>query len=79
MTLAALASTDPALADVVATVRRDAARVRRAQRINEGLVRAALAHVTDLLNVMRRELPESRYDGRAMLTTPVPAAGRWSA
>jgi flagellar biosynthesis/type III secretory pathway chaperone len=77
--LGALVADDPELAAVVDAVRRDATRVRRAQRINEGLVRAALAHVTDLLTVMRRELPESRYDRRAVLTTPVRAAGRWSA
>lgn len=76
---ATLVADDPALAAVVDEVRRDATRVRRAQRINEGVVRAALAHVTDTLTVIRRELPESRYDGRAVLRTPLPATGRWSA
>jgi hypothetical protein len=44
-------------------------------------VRAALAQVTDLLTIMRRERPDSRYDGRAALTTPAQASagGRWSA
>ncbi len=76
---ATLVADDPALAAVVADVRRDAGRVRRAQRINESVVRAALAHVTDTLTVIRRELPDSRYDGRAVLRAPLPAAGRWSA
>jgi flagellar biosynthesis/type III secretory pathway chaperone len=77
--LASLATRDAALAAIVADVRRDAARVRRAQRINEGVVRAALAHVTNTLTVIRRELPDTRYDDRAMLRAPAPAAGRWSA
>ena len=77
--LTSLAVNDARLATVVADVRRDAARVRRAQRINEGVVRAALAHVTNTLTVIRRELPDSRYDDRAMLRAPAPAAGRWSA
>ncbi|MBI3768958.1 MAG: flagellar export chaperone FlgN [Deltaproteobacteria bacterium] len=76
---ATLVADDAALAAVVADVRRDAERVRRAQRINEAVVRAALAQVTDTLTVIRRELPDSRYDGRAVLRTPLPAAGRWSA
>jgi flagellar biosynthesis/type III secretory pathway chaperone len=76
---ATLVANDPALAAVVDEAQRDTARVRRAQRINESVVRAALAHVTDTLTVIRRELPDSRYDGRAVLRTPLPAAGRWSA
>lgn len=76
---ASLTASDPALAALAADVRRDAARVRAAQRINEGIVRAALAHVTDTLTVLRRELPDSRYDGRATLRAPVPTATRWSA
>jgi flagellar biosynthesis/type III secretory pathway chaperone len=76
---ATLVAADAALAAVVDDVRRDAERVRRAQRINEAVVRAALAQVTDTLTVIRRELPDSRYDGRAVLRTPLPAAGRWSA
>src|SRR6266436_4378682 len=43
---AALAAADPALAAVADEMRREAARVRRAQRINEGIIRSALAHVT---------------------------------
>lgn len=77
--LATLLARDPALAVVVEDVRRDAERVRRAQRINESVVRAALAHVTDTLTVIRRELPDSRYDGNAVLRASVPVAGRWSA
>ena len=77
--LAHLAANDVRLATVVAEVRRDAARVRRAQRINEGVVRAALAHVTNTLTVIRRELPDSRYDDRAMLRAPLAPAGRRSA
>lgn len=71
---------DPRLSDLVQGLRADADAVRRAQRINEGLVRAALAQVTDLLTVIKRELPETRYDGRASLTTPaLGARGGWSA
>lgn len=79
--LAALAGDAPELAAAMREVARDAAAVRRAQRVNEGVVRAALAQVTDLLTIMRRERPDSRYDGRAVLRTPVQerAGGRWSA
>jgi flagellar biosynthesis/type III secretory pathway chaperone len=80
VSLARLTADDPALAALVRRVARDAAAVRRAQRINEGVVRAALAQVTDLLSVMRREHAGSRYDGRAALTsTAVSATGGWSA
>src|SRR5436853_7658039 len=53
--LAALSAEDPTLATALQDVTREAEAVRRAQRINEGVVRAALAQVTDLLAVMRRE------------------------
>ena len=76
---AALVAEDPALAAIAAEVRREASRVRRAQRINEAVIRSALAHVTDTLTVIRRELPDSRYDRTAVLRTPAPTAGRWSA
>ena len=74
-------ATDAELSALVRDVAREAAAVRRAQRVNEGVVRAALAQVTDLLAVMRRESPDSRYDGRAVLTgtTVSSAGGRWSA
>ena len=76
-----LAAWAPALAALVRDVARAAAAVRRAQRVNEGVVRAALAQVTDLLAVMRRERPDSRYDGRAVLTGSALSSGggRWSA
>jgi hypothetical protein len=79
--LAALAADDPELAVMIQDIAREAAAVRRAQRVNEGVVRAALAQVTDLLAVMRRESPDSRYDGRAALTSTATssAGGRWSA
>ena len=72
---------DAALNALVQIVAREAAAVRRAQRVNEGVVRAALAQVTDLLSVMRRERNDSRYDGRAALTgaTISSAGSRWSA
>ena len=79
VSFAALVADDPALAAVAQEVRREAARVRRAQRINEAVIRSALAHVTDTLTVLRRELPDSRYDRQAVLRTPAPAANRWSA
>lgn len=78
--LAALAAADPVLAVALRDTAREAAAVRRAQRVNEGVVRAALAQVTDLLSVMRRARPDSRYDGRAALTgATTSAGGRWSA
>lgn len=78
--LARLAADDSELAAELRAVKREAEAVRRAQRVNEGIVRAALAHVTALLAVMRREDGESRYDGRAALTDrAVSSAGRWSA
>ena len=79
--LADLAADDAELANEMRETARDAEAVRRAQGINEGVVRAALAHVTDLLSVMRRERSDSRYDGRAALTGQAlsSAAGRWSA
>src|SRR5215510_4974219 len=44
--LASLAAEDPALATAMQEAAREAATVRRAQRVNEGIVRAALAQVT---------------------------------
>lgn len=79
LSLAAVATESPELAAVVADVRRDATRVRRAQRVNEGVIRAALTHVTNTLTVINRGMPGSRYDDRATLRTPVAAATRWSA
>ncbi len=79
--LVRLAADDPELAAVLRDTAREAAAVRRAQRVNEGIVRAALAHVTDLLAVIRREHTDNRYDGRAALTSAAlsSAGGRWSA
>jgi hypothetical protein len=79
VSLAALAAEDAELAAIVAEVRRDAARVRRAQRVNEGVIRAALTHVTNTLTVLNRGMPGSQYDDRATLRTPVAVGGRWSA
>ncbi len=79
LSVATLTKDDGELADVLTAVRRDAARVRRAQRINEGVIRAALTHVTNTLTVINRGRPDSRYDDRATLRTSVSAAGRWSA
>ena len=79
--IAELAAEDAGLAREMRETARDAEAVRRAQRINEGVVRAALAHVTDLLTVMRRERNDTRYDGRAAITGQAlsSAGGRWSA
>ena len=80
LTLNEAVAGDPGLAELVRVLRAEAEAVRRAQRINEGLIRAALAQVTDLLTVIKRELPETQYDGRASLTTPAPfARSAWSA
>jgi hypothetical protein len=78
---AVVAAKDPDLMATMREVAREATAVRRAQRVNEGVVRAALAQVTDLLAVMQRERPDSRYDGRAALTGAglSSAGGRWSA
>jgi hypothetical protein len=71
---------DMELAALVASARADAMAVRREQRVNEAVVRRLLVHVNDLLTVIRRELPGSRYDGRAALTTSLPTSGgSWSA
>lgn len=79
--LARLAAADPGLATAMQDAAREAETVRRAQGVNEGIVRAALAQVTDLLAVMRRERTDSRYDGRAALTGAAlsSGSGRWSA
>jgi hypothetical protein len=79
--LAELVAGDAELAREVRDTAREAESVRRAQQVNEGVVRAALAHVTDLLSVMRRERSDSRYDGRAAITGEAlsSAGGRWSA
>jgi hypothetical protein len=73
-----LAALDPELAAIADGVREQAVAVRRAQRVNEGLIRTVLTHVTDLLTAIRRELPESRYDGHATLMGPLPSSsGSW--
>ena len=79
--LATLAAGDDALAAAMRDAADEAAVVRRAQGVNEGIVRAALSHVTDLLTAIRREQPDSRYDGRAALTADATTSGggRWSA
>jgi len=80
LTLDAAVAGDAGLSDLVRALRAEAEVVRRAQRINEGLVRSALAQVTDLLTVIKRELPETQYDGRASLRTPSPVTrADWSA
>ncbi len=79
-TLNEVATGDPELTALVRALQADADGVRSAQRINEGLIRTALAQVTDLLSVIKRELPETQYDGRASLTTPtLLARGEWRA
>jgi hypothetical protein len=79
-TLAGVAAADPTLADTVAETRRLATIVRRAQRVNEGVIRGALAQVTDLLAALQREHPASRYDQHATMTNaPVTTRGGWSA
>ena len=79
-TLDDVAARDPELSDLVGALRADADAIRQAQRINEGIIRAALTQVTSLLAVIKRELPETQYDGRASLTTPaLLARGEWSA
>src|SRR5262249_38598736 len=55
----------------IEALRREVTAVRRAQAINQALIRAAMGQVSDLLDIVRRELPDSRYDGRACLTAPL--------
>ena len=79
-TLAAIAAAEPALAGIVGALRTDAAALARAQRVNASVVAAALGQVTDLLDVIQRQRPETRYDQRAKLTAPArTAGGGWSA
>jgi hypothetical protein len=79
--LTAVAARERSLGDVVRAFRTRAAEVRRSQRINAGLIGAALKQVTDLLTAIKRELPDARYDGRAALTAaqPVVRTRDWSA
>ena len=80
LTLNDAVARDPELGALARALQAEADAVRRAQRINEGLIRAALAQVTDLLTVIKRELPETQYDGQASLTTPTPLMrSGWSA
>lgn len=71
----------PAIVPLLARVRREAADLRRAQRINAAVVQGALAHVVELLAALRRNQPGSRYDDHAALQAPLPTASRagWSA
>lgn len=78
--LTAIAAAEPELAETLRTLRVETTELTRMQRVNERLVAAALSEVTDLLDVVRRERPETRYDGRAKLTAPLRSAGGgWSA
>jgi len=78
--LLTLAQGDAGLIALIHEIRQYAGLVRRSQRVNEGVIRAVLAQVDDLLAVARRERPESRYDAHAALTVPrARAHGGWSA
>jgi hypothetical protein len=70
--LALLMQNDPELAATVTALRREAAALRSAQRINDKLIAAALAGVNDLLGTIRRMLPGARYDARASMTANFP-------
>ncbi|MBM4265697.1 MAG: flagellar protein FlgN [Deltaproteobacteria bacterium] len=65
-----------AIAPLLARARREAADLRRAQRINAAVVQGALAHAVELLAALRRNQPGSRYDDHAALQAPVPSASR---
>jgi flagellar biosynthesis/type III secretory pathway chaperone len=79
--LPALRSEAPELKDALDGLRRRAVSVRRAQTVNDGMLRAALGQVAELIAIVSRALPESRYDSRAALRTPLPRSpgGSWSA
>jgi hypothetical protein len=70
--LAVLTESDSALAETVTALRREAAALRAAQRINDKLIAAALSGVNDLLGTIRRMLPGARYDARAAMTGNFP-------
>jgi hypothetical protein len=70
--LAELCGADPALAEVVAGLRREAEALRAAQRINDRMIQAALGGVNDLLATIRRLVPGARYDSRAAMTDAFP-------
>lgn len=70
--LAVLTANDPALAETVTALRREAAALRAAQRINDKLIAAALSGVNDLLGTIRRMLPGAQYDSRATMTGNFP-------
>lgn len=81
VTMAELAKEDEALEALRADVETQAREIARAQRVNHGLVQAVLFQVSGLIETIRRELPSSRYDEGAAITTPMPGARRaaWSA
>ncbi len=80
-TMADLARGDLVLEALRAELEASASEIGRAQRVNQGLVQAVLGQVSGLIDTIRRELPSSRYDSGAALTTPMPAGGvaGWSA
>jgi flagellar biosynthesis/type III secretory pathway chaperone len=75
------ATPDPEVAPLVQALHDAARDLARAQRVNAAIVRGALRQVGDLLAVLRREQPGSRYDGNAALTAPLPqpAGAGWRA
>ncbi len=80
-TMADLARGDAGLDALRIEIEAGTLEVGRAQRVNQGLVQAVLGQVSGLIDTIRRELPSSRYDAGASLTTPMPAGGGagWSA
>lgn len=76
-----LANEDESLEALRVDVETSTREIARAQRVNHGLVQAVLRQVSGLIETIRRELPSSRYDKGAAITTPMPGARRaaWSA
>jgi len=72
---------NPALEEVRDQIALAAQALRRGQRVNHGLVRAVLGQVSGMIDTIRRELPSSRYDSGAALTSSLPEGGgaSWSA
>lgn len=65
------------LAEVARSLSHEAGRLRSGQRVCEAVVRGALRNVTDLLNLVRQRLPDSRYDAHAAVRSSASvAAGR---
>jgi hypothetical protein len=74
LTLEALEEDDPDLALVHGRLRELSRELHRAQGVNRGLISAVLGQVSGLIDSFQQELPSSRYDGGAGITSAVPTS-----